>query len=761
MTARIEFRNHRSLVLARSLVVLMAGCALPQVAMAQQGDGSGGPLLLASNSAAPGRGAADGVSNITVTGHRVEADPTLTEGSDGYAAAATNIGKAKQTLREIPQSVTVMTRARIEDQNLLTVEDVMQQMTGVTVDRAWLSSAYTSRGLTITNMRFDGGASGQTSSITGDLDTTIFDSIALIRGADGLFGAGEAGGVINFTRKRALADPQARAAMTFGSWDRARAEADVTGALTSDGSLRARAIGVYDIGAAFQDFKSDDRWLAHGSIEYNPAPDTLIVAGYTHQFDKHKGFNVSLARYRNGEDIGFPRSTNMGAPWSTITRDIDVAYGRIEQSIGKDWTLTLNANHSRSNDRTNAAEMENAVDPVDFSGTDWWYYQAAAKVRELALDFNTTGSFQAFGQKHDIVFGVDYTRNRTDNRSLWTYYGPGNVFDPDYPPEIAYPPAWGYQGRTNVERVGFYGSLRIRPIAPLSLIGGGRLVVKDRTATRNLVTGQISSLTDQKTKFVPYAGMVLDVTKHVSLYASYAEIYQSQANLMSGPRPGTPLDPVTGTNYEAGIKGDLFGGKLTGSLAVYRVRKKGASAADPSNPPAGWTDNCCYIRDGNLKSQGFEAEVNGEILPGWQVSLGYTFNDNKNTRKNDAQFAEITPKHLFKLFTDYAFKEGRLKGLSIGGGVTAQSANFRSGWVQELNPATGLYDGPYYEYQFKVPGYSVWSLRAEYAVSEQFSISANLNNVFDKNYYVTIGSPGYGNFYGDPRNFLVSLRGKF
>lgn len=727
------------------LAIVAATNALPHQAMAADNDAS----------------AETDSDNIVVVGHRT--DGTITEGSDAYNARKTNVGKAEQALREIPQSVTVMTLARIQDQNLLTVEDVMQQMTGVTVDRAWLSSTYTSRGLSITDYRLDGGATGQNSTTTGDLDTAIFDSIALIRGADGLFGAGEAGGVINFSRKRALSESQARGAMTFGSWDHARIEGDLIGSLTKDGSLRARAIGVYDFGKSFQDFKKDDRWLVHGSVEYNPAPDTLVIAGYTHQTDKHTGFNVSLPRYRSGADIEFPRTTNMGAPWNTIDRDIDIAYGRIEQSLGDAWTVRLNANYTRSNDRTNAAEMENAVDPIDRSGTDWWYYQANGKMRELTVDFNTTGSFQLFGQKHDVIFGVDYVRNKTDNLSLWTYYGTGNVFNPVFPARIAYPPNWndGYQGRTDIERLGLYGSLRIRPVAALSLIGGGRVVVKDRTVDSDLATGEVGTVIDQKTKFVPYAAAVLDLSKSVSLYASYTQIYKSQANYKSAPRPGTPLSPVTGTNYEAGIKAELWDGKLTGSLAVYRVRKKGAYATDPSNPPAGWTDNCCYVSTGSLKSQGFEAEINGEILPGWQLSIGYTFNDNADEREGDAKFAEITPRHLFKLFTDYKFKEGSLKGLSIGGGVSAQSSNFRSGWVQELNPLSGLYDGPYYEYQFKIPGYAIWSLRAEYEVSEQVSVSANLNNVFDKTYYVTIGTPGYGNFYGDPRNFLVSLRGKF
>lgn len=718
-------------------------------------------VALANESAPADAGAEDARSSIVVNGLRANDDPTITEGSDTYAARAATVGKSAQALRDIPQSVTILTRARIEDQNLRRIEDVMQQMTGVTVDRAWLNSSYTSRGLTIVNARFDGGAPSLTSSVTGSLDTAIFDSVALVRGADGLFGAGEAGGVINFSRKRALESGQARASMMFGSWNRARVEGDLTGALTADGNLRARVVGVYDMGEAFQDYKSDNRWLGHASLEFNPTPDTLIVAGYSHQSDRNEGFVVSLPRYRNGLDINFPRSTNMGAPWSWIDREIDVAYGRIEQQFGGNWIARVNANYGYSNERTNAAEMENAVDPVDQSGSDWWYYQAGAKVRELGLDFNVTGDFNAVGQKHELVVGVDYTRNKTDSRNLWTYVGSGNVFEPTFPPEIAYPPVRGYQGRTDVERINFYGSLRVRPVAALSLIAGGRLTVKDRTVGSNLATGAVTSITNEKTKFTPYFAALLDLNKNLSLYASYARIYRSQANLLSAPRPGVPLGPVTGTNYEAGIKGEFLGGRLQGALAVYRVTKRGASARDPSNPPASWTDPCCYVRDGSLLSQGFEAEVNGEILPNLQLSVGYTYNENENKRADDASFAEITPRHLLKVFANYRFREGALKGVSFGGGVSAQSSNFRSGYVQALNPATGLYDGPSSLYQFKVPGYSVWSLRAGYDVSENFSISANINNLFDKTYYTTIGTPGYGNFYGDPRNFLLSLRSKF
>lgn len=693
-------------------------------------------------------------------GMSAASDPIVTEGTRSYAPLATNVGKMALSPRQIPQSVTVITRERIEDQNLISIEDVMLQTTGVTVDRAWLSSTYNSRGLAITNVRYDGGATSNRVDGMSDIDTAIYDSIALVRGADGLFGAGEAGGVLNFTRKRALEDAQLQFAAFGGSWNNYRLEADVTGPVTSDGKIRARAIGVLDYGHGFQRFKEDRRQLIHALVEADITPTTLLVAGVTRQEDQHDGFNVSLPRYRNGVDIGLPRDFNMGAPWNWIERGTTVFYGRVEQRIGEDWTVKLTANRMENRDKTNAAEMENAVDPIDGSGVDWWYFQQDKATKETTLDLNAQGSFEAFGQKHDLILGADYTHYTQVYQQLWTYVGPGDIFDPVYPEEPAFPPAWSYRNRQVVERIGLYGSLRIRPAKALSLIAGGRVALQDKTQNYNLATGALRNQMDQKTVFIPYAGAVLDIGSQFSLYGSVAEIYQSQATYNSGPRPGTPLDPVKGRNYEAGIKGELAGGRLLGSLAFYRVNKRGQAASDPAYPAVSG-DNCCYVRDGYLKSQGFEVELNGEVLPGFQIAFGYTYNDNSNKRDSDARFAETTPEHLLKIWADYRFQGEALKGLSIGGGVTAQSSNFRSGYIQQLNPATGIYDGPSYEYQFKVPGYAIWSGRLEYAFDERYSISANLNNIFDKTYYVTIDSPGYGNFYGDPRNVLVSVRGKF
>lgn len=151
-----------------------------------------------------------------------------------------------------------------------------------------------------------------------------------------------------------------------------------------------------------------------------------------------------------------------------------------------------------------------------------------------------------------------------------------------------------------------------------------------------------------------------------------------------------------------------------------------------------------------------DIEISGEIVKGWQILAGYTFNDNE-TKGGDGRFSTITPKHLFKLWSSYELR-GILNGLKLGGGVTAQSSNYQEGSARTFNPATGLYDGPSVDYAFTGPGRVLVDLFAQYRLNKHWSANFNANNVFDKTYYETVGTNTRGNFYGRPRNWMVSIR---
>ncbi len=688
-------------------------------------------------------------------------DMTATENSRSYAPIGAHVGKTAQTLREIPQSVTVITSQRLEDQSLRTLDDVLNQMTGVTREQGWRSSTYTSRGLALDNIRYDGGASSSTYFSSRTEDAALFDNVTLLRGADGLYGAGEAGGVINLTYKRPLAETQIKGMLSAGSWNNFRGEFDITGPIAANGAIRGRLVAVAQDQDYFVDYDKRRRLLIYGALEADLSPNTTLFVMASRQEDDNDGFRNSLPRYSDGTDIGLPRNTSTASPWSFQDQDNTVFMGRLDQKIGTRWAARVTLRHTRNADRMHSAELENPVDPETLAGPYWYIWPHHIRAHETSMDVNLSGSFSLLGQEHDLTVGMDYV----DYHQLYGYEPGGmggqddnNIFNPTYPAYVPWPEGNFPPVATDRDKISLYGSLRIRPAARLSLIAGGRLSLRDRTVIDDQrgYSWSMSATKKEDTRLIPYFGFIYDVGA-LSVYGSMTEIFQSQSNQLSGPLPGTPLAPVKGRNYELGVKTDLVEGRLTGSLAFYRVEKKGASAADPAYPGMAWNANCCYIRDGFLRSQGFELELNGELLPRFQVAMGYTFNDNVNKRTTDTRFSTKTPKHLLKLWTDYRFG-GRLDGFNLGLGVLAQSKHYQSGSVRIKVPGTVDQYGPWLDYQFTEKSYAIVSMAAGYKVGENYSLSLNLNNIFDKTYYSTIGGTGYGNFYGDPRNFLVTAR---
>lgn len=687
------------------------------------------------------------------------APSVYSEASGAYTPRAVEVGKAAQSLREIPQSVTVVTRQRMDDQALRTLDDVMAQTTGVTREESWLDTTYSARGLTISNIRYDGGGATSTRSGSRSQDMAQFDSVALLRGADGLFGAGEAGGVINYTYKRALAKRQTQVLLSGGSMANYRAELDTTGALNAEGSIRGRLVAVTHDRKEMAEPSRLKRQMLYGTLEFDLAPETLLTLGSSYQTDRNTGFNASLPRYADGSDLGLSRNTNMGAPWNWIERENTALFAKLEHQLAAGWQLKASLRQTRFNEGVNGAEIESAPAPGTLVGADWWIHQSKSKTRETSLDLNAQGGFEAFGRRHDVILGADLQRTRDVTRSLWPRIGPADVFNrtpPDYP---GYPLGdWTSGSQTRLQKSGLYGSVRLRPLDDWAVILGGRYTLQDRSSQHDM-DGSLSSQSREGHVFVPYAGVVYDLSPRASIYASTAEIYQSQAGKFSAPLPGAPLDPVRGRTYELGIKGEWLQG-LTASAALFHTEKKGEAVVDPDYPQTDWRGGCCYFRDGFLRSRGIDLELTGRVSPNLQVAVGYTFNDNVNKRADDARFSTVTPRHLFKAWGDYRFG-GSLQAWSLGAGVVAQAAHYRASGISAYNPATGGYDGAWTPYQFTSPGYAVWSARLGYAIDKDWKVAVNVSNLFDKAYYSTVGYAGYGNFYGEKRAVVVTLQGKF
>ena len=309
---------------------------------------------------------------------------------------------------------------------------------------------------------------------------------------------------------------------------------------------------------------------------------------------------------------------------------------------------------------------------------------------------------------------------------------------------------------TVVEQYGLYGQLRLSPIAGVTITGGGRLTWWESNNQVLLPTRGNRTSQQIDGRFTPYAGVVWDATDNLNFYASYADSFSPQAAPSGRRKPdGSGVLPLIGAQFEGGTKLSLMNDKLLLSLAAYQIEQTNRLFNDPD-------DATVYLQVGKVRARGIEAEIGGQILPGWRINGGYGYTRTKyledaNTAFEGIPLTPIIPEHMVKFFTNYAPVDGALQGLSLGGGVTWFDGTY-GGNPSYINPVNNQ---RVISTIVRQGSYAVVDLRAGYKLSEQISLSINANNVLDRKYYARIAAAGRGNYYGTPRSVFGTIRFTF
>lgn len=691
---------------------------------------------------------------VTVQGEQAG----VTEGSASYTAPSVTIGgKLPLSLREIPQSVSVITRQRIEDQNMTSLEDAMAQTPGITTDLAATAAIpqFYSRGFQIEYFQYDGVPMQTGGASWAQPDLFMFDHVELLRGAAGLFnGAGQPGGVINLVRKRPTREFQFSGSASAGSWDNYRGEADVSSPLNASGSVRGRVAAAYEDRKYFYDVANSQEQAYYGILEADLTPDTLLTLGGSYQQRDWLPFMMQMPRYKDGGDLGLTRGTYLGADWNRWDFENTQIFAELAHRFSSDWTVKLNVNQAEETSKLKYAYVRGAVDRATGMGPRLYGGGNQYRNRQLGIDLMVTGAFEALGRRHELVVGGNWYDRSARSYNAYSLPGfppqPVDVFHydvRDYPEPAD--PQWGSQSDVKTRQSGVYAMARLKVADPLTLVLGTRMSWW-RTQSENLMSGVTDPAVTEHGRMTPYAGLVYDIDDHWSAYASYADIFRVQSDLRTAD--GGSLPPVVGSNYEAGVKSEWLDGRLNTSFALFRITERNRAQSDPNYPEVG---DCCYQASGQVRSQGVEAEVSGRLAPGWEVSGGYTFNTTrylKDAENGGAPFRTFTPKHIFQLWTTYRLPS-QWNRWSVGGGVNVKSGVYTESAVQ--GPVSGS------SVRVSQGGYAIWNARIGYRVSDHVSLGLNVNNLFDKVYYQRLGNADMGNAYGEPRSVMLNMRVKY
>lgn len=707
--------SFKSMLLASSAVAALSAGAFAQDASADINDD-------------------DVVEEIVVTGLYTTNDRIDT---------ATGLGL---TLRETPQSVTVITAQRILDQNLDTVADVVVNAVGVSVNEVDdVRNTFNARGFEINNYQVDGvplawtlaGGAGETMA-----DVSIYERVEIVRGATGLLtGAGDPSASINLVRKHANSKEfTGYVNGGFGSWNNWQVSADVGGALNESGSIRGRAVVKYEEGENFIDLFEDKKAVFYGVIDADITENTLFRVGASHQEESPTApaWGALPSWYSDGSFAVWPRSQTSSADWTYWDTQNQNIFANLSHTFSNGWEIVFNYNWLRNAEQTEILYISGQPDKDTGLGLFSYPFKDDGESIQNSFDIQLKGEYGLFGRDHEFVVGALHSKQKLETTTFdaLAFPTPGNFneWDGSFPN-----PGFSETGNLAVDmdtkQTGVYGATRINVSDAFKVIAGGRLASWDREGVNYSPEFDFGD----DGVFVPYAGLLYDVTENHRVYASYTEIFQPQN---AQDRNGEFLAPIVGKSYEVGLKSSFLDDALQTSVAVFRIEQDNLAAVDPGHFIPGTPFEASRAVEG-ATSEGFEVEVIGQPAEGWNISLGYSLFEVEDA--NGAKVNTDHPRQLLNLFTTYRLP-GAFDGLVLGAGVNWRSKNY----TDANNPVTGE------PFRLQQGAFALVNLMARYEINENLSLQANVENLTDKTYYSQIGF--YSQYrYGAPRSYFVSL----
>ena len=677
-------------------------------------------ILLGLPAAAVAEEPATQLESIIVTGR-----------TQGYVAVdSITATKTDTPLLDVPQSVNVVTRAQLDDQALYSLGEVLRYVPGVTVGQGEGNrDQLTLRGQNTTADFFLDGVRDDVQYFRGLYN---LERVEILKGPYALiFGRGGGGGIVNRVQKSP--SPAARfldaraSANSFGAYD---LSLDLNTPVSDAAAFRFNA--VYEDLANHRDFYEGERFAVNPYFAIDL--DGGWKAGLSYEYvndDRVADRGVpSLA----GVPITGYRDQFFGVPEvNRITLEAHIVKLRVDGALTDDLAFSTTLLYG-DYDKAYTNVFPNGAATAQ-NGTVALSSYADATTRENVLvQSNLVWSVTTGSVSHKVLFGLEYGDQASANqrRNGVLSNATFNLANPVFP-TVTFP-ALSRNTASTVNSFSLYVQDQISLGERVDIVAGLRFDRFDIEGV-DYQPNPDRPFARVDDRVSPRFGLIFKLRPDVSLYASYSQSFlpRSGDQFLTLSTTQANLEPEEFTNYELGAKWSIRP-NLNVTAALFQLDRTNATTPDPANPLA-------TINVGETRTQGLELAVTGTILPNWQISAAYAYQD-AALRGNDSVRLAQVPEHQFSLWNRYDVSDR----LGFGLGIIHQSEQFAA--IRTSATTTRL------------PSFTRVDAAIFYDVSEAVQVQVNIENLFDATYF----SDAHNNFNispGAPLNARFTVRARF
>ena len=688
---------------------------------------------------------------------------------NGYVAKRANSATKTDTpILDTPMAIQVITRDVLDDQQTLSIQEAVKNVSGVQTPPGVYYDNFLIRGFSTGSDTFRNGL--KLNGVIGTEDMAFVDHVDVVKGpASMLYGRIQPGGLVNIVTRKPQDETAASLQQQVGSWGLLRTTADITGPANKDKTLLYRVMGVYDQADNFIDYQHHKN--AAGAAYLSWLPSTSFQANlqleYYDQKVANPGYSAQQIPIIGNRPADVPRHWTQNDPvmwsqWPNTVKRTTAAFDWT-YAFNDSWKLTqrflyYTADEVQTyllaqafNARTNLLNRRISYNPVSRD--------------EYSTNLDLTGEFRTGNVGHKLLVGMDWFsyesvfKGYNESGSTLNRVPPLNIFAPVYGNiDVARMQAYFDAAAGNVlsrgkwRDTGFYVQDQIAFGGHWELLLGGRydIATNDGAKVYGAVsaacypycTGALDQGVPTERKFSPRAGLLYKLSNDVSVYGSYSESFGTSISSASS-FSGSSLPPQEGVQYELGAKASLMGGRVTTSATLFDLYLRNRPTADPLHPGF-------VVAVGEVRSRGFEFDVAGQVSNHVSLIGSYTYDHAVITKDNATGASAIeghrwfgVPLNSASLWAKYDTAPGATAGWAFGAGA------YLNGQRQGNNTNT-----------FQLPGYARFDAMLAYrtrAGGKPVSLQLNVQNLFDKTYFENTDGGVYS-AYGAPRSVIGSAR---